>query len=179
MRACVSACLCVWGRTRGGQRGQVLRWSCFVCPGACQHTGYSSVGRASDCRHFAVIRWSLVRFRVAGCVGQACLHERLLVRVHRRAHSGQREQLLRLPLSVCASASHHTGYSSVGRASGCRHFAVIRWSLARFRVAGLMEHACLRERLLVCVGAHAWRTERTGAALVLLCVPWCLSAHRL
>ena len=27
---------------------------------------YSSVGRASDCRKFAGIRWSLVRFRVAG-----------------------------------------------------------------------------------------------------------------
>ena len=30
--------------------------------------GYSSVGRASDCREFADIRSSLVRFRVAGAV---------------------------------------------------------------------------------------------------------------
>ena len=30
-----------------------------------RRAGYSSVGRASDCRRFAVIRWSLVRFRVA------------------------------------------------------------------------------------------------------------------
>ena len=34
--------------------------------------GYSSVGRASDCRYLAVIRWSPVRFRVAGLVLSAC-----------------------------------------------------------------------------------------------------------
>ena len=31
-----------------------------------KQAGYSSVGRASDCRHSADIRSSLVRFRVAG-----------------------------------------------------------------------------------------------------------------
>ena len=31
-----------------------------------QQAGYSSVGRASDCRHFADVRWSLAPFRVAG-----------------------------------------------------------------------------------------------------------------
>ena len=31
-----------------------------------QQAGYSSVGRASDCRNDADIRWFLVRFRVAG-----------------------------------------------------------------------------------------------------------------
>ena len=33
---------------------------------AAWQSGYSSVGRASDCRYLAVIRWSLVRFWVAG-----------------------------------------------------------------------------------------------------------------
>ena len=36
------------------------------------NSGDSSVGRASDCR-IAEIRWSLVRFRVAGAIGQAHL----------------------------------------------------------------------------------------------------------
>ena len=40
------------------------------------------------------------------------------------------------PTNALSLANKQAGYSSVGRASDCRHFAVIRWSLARFRVAG-------------------------------------------
>ena len=35
-----------------------------MCP--CQQTGYSSVGRASECRVLQQIMWSPARFRVAG-----------------------------------------------------------------------------------------------------------------
>ena len=58
-----------WGvvGTFGARLSYVFMILCIV--NCCQQrirTGYSSVGRASDCRHFAVIRWSLARFRLAG-----------------------------------------------------------------------------------------------------------------
>ena len=46
--------------------GKLRACTVSTCPAPVGHAGYSSVGRASDCRHFAVSRWSLARFRVAG-----------------------------------------------------------------------------------------------------------------
>ena len=80
---------------------------------------------------------------------------------------------------VCAIGPHlgQTGYSSVGRASDCRHLAVIRWSLARFRVAGssgkvcLLWHACCCSQSVPCTLRGSARRCRSSPALKNLCVP--------
>ena len=132
-----------------------------MCPHH-DHTGYSSVGTASDCRHLAVIRWSLARFRVAGSAAARVWHGTARCPGERGHHDaaspGRRWSSSRETICRACARIWHTGYSSVGRASDCRHLAVIRWSLAQFRVAGSLGEASLLETM--CHLACIWRFIR-------------------
>merc|ERR1712026_537882 len=105
--------------------------------------GHSSVGRASDCRILAVIRWSLVRFRVTGVCRPPASASRV-------AGARQRGGSLRLLTWGGGSSCHRSHFGS-------------RYTLGWCASAGLFD---IGPRDLLAFG-KAQGCQRQGVALCL------------